>query len=110
MGKLRERLVKMLAKIRDEITSDKVACRQCVGKLIPFIREQKSIDEFEDFEFDERCEIDTNKRGEKWCWGQIILLEHGKETASLVFKVIGGEFTAEIVDLGSSERNYGLFC
>lgn len=89
--------------------SDKVACRQCVEKLIPFIREHKGIDEFEDFEFDEKCEIDTNKRGEKWCWGQITLLVHGKETASLVFKVIGGEFSAEIVDLEAFEKNYLLF-
>ena len=41
--------------------------------------------------------------------GQITLLVYGKETASLVFKVIGGEFTPEIVDLEAFEKNYRLF-
>jgi hypothetical protein len=34
---------------------------------------------------------------------------YGKEAASLVFKVIGGEFTAEIVDLEAFDKKLPSF-
>lgn len=109
METLREKLSEKLKQVIEELPSNVPSCRECMKRLILFIHEHEELDQFEDFEFDTECVNTKNRRGEPWCWNQITLLKHGKEIASLTFKMFGGKFEAEIVDLDLFERNYDLF-
>jgi hypothetical protein len=110
MDTLKERLMNRLWKARKEkSTLANPMCRKCIDELMTFVQRQENLGMFDDYEFNDRCESSTGKSGQKWHWGEILLLSEGQEKADLVFKMVGRKFEAEIVDLELFENNYGLF-
>jgi hypothetical protein len=107
----RELARKILAQVQS--LPEDTPCKKCMKNRMLFHllhRSPEDVDLPRDGRIDESrdCVPEADYSGVTLCWGERVLYSKGVKKYSFVYKMVGNEFSAKIVDLKTPAKKYAF--